>query len=228
MAFQAQTATGKLNAVMMPIGPSGCHCSIIRCRGPLAGDRQAVELARQPDGEVAHVDHFLDLALALGADLARLEGDQEAQVGLPARRASPIWRTTSPRRGGGTIRQLGKAWLARVDDPLVIGGRGRAHRRQRLAGRRVRRMNLALARGQSTPSPQQTPLLISPIPSRRNRSSNMSHRTFRVRACSPARSSPLHHTDPEFEVDCAVSRRNPPLIRSRHVTENGCKASPRS
>ena len=33
MAFQAQTATGKLNAVMMPIGPSGCHCSIIRCRG---------------------------------------------------------------------------------------------------------------------------------------------------------------------------------------------------
>ncbi len=33
MAFQAQTATGKLKAVMMPIGPSGCHCSIIRCRG---------------------------------------------------------------------------------------------------------------------------------------------------------------------------------------------------
>ncbi len=33
MAFQAQTATGKLNAVMIPIGPSGCHCSIIRCRG---------------------------------------------------------------------------------------------------------------------------------------------------------------------------------------------------
>ena len=31
MAFQAQTATGKLKAVITPIGPSGCHCSISRC-----------------------------------------------------------------------------------------------------------------------------------------------------------------------------------------------------
>ena len=30
-AFQAQTATGKLKAVMMPTGPSGCHCSYMRC-----------------------------------------------------------------------------------------------------------------------------------------------------------------------------------------------------
>ena len=29
-AFHAQTATGKLNAVMTPTGPSGCHCSNIR------------------------------------------------------------------------------------------------------------------------------------------------------------------------------------------------------
>ena len=33
IAFQAQTATGKLKAVMMPTGPSGCHCSYIRCCG---------------------------------------------------------------------------------------------------------------------------------------------------------------------------------------------------
>ncbi len=32
-AFHAQTATGKLNAVTTPTGPSGCHCSIIRWRG---------------------------------------------------------------------------------------------------------------------------------------------------------------------------------------------------
>ena len=32
-AFQAQTATGKLKAVMTPTGPSGCHCSLIRCAG---------------------------------------------------------------------------------------------------------------------------------------------------------------------------------------------------
>ncbi len=29
--FQAQTATGKLKAVMIPTGPSGCHCSYILC-----------------------------------------------------------------------------------------------------------------------------------------------------------------------------------------------------
>ena len=29
-AFHAQTATGKLNALMISTGPSGCHCSIIR------------------------------------------------------------------------------------------------------------------------------------------------------------------------------------------------------
>ena len=50
--------------------------------GPLGGDRQAVELARQADGEVADVDHLLDLAQALGADLAGLDGDQRAEVGL--------------------------------------------------------------------------------------------------------------------------------------------------
>ena len=32
-AFQAQTATGKLKAVMTPTGPTGCHCSISRCPG---------------------------------------------------------------------------------------------------------------------------------------------------------------------------------------------------
>ena len=33
IAFQAQTATGKLKAVMMPIVPSGCHCSYMRWSG---------------------------------------------------------------------------------------------------------------------------------------------------------------------------------------------------
>ena len=32
-AFQAQTATGKLKALMTPITPRGCHCSIMRCLG---------------------------------------------------------------------------------------------------------------------------------------------------------------------------------------------------
>ena len=32
-AFHDHTATGKLNAVITPTGPSGCHCSIIRWPG---------------------------------------------------------------------------------------------------------------------------------------------------------------------------------------------------
>ena len=32
-AFQAQTATGKLNALTIPIGPIGCHCSYMRWCG---------------------------------------------------------------------------------------------------------------------------------------------------------------------------------------------------
>ncbi len=32
-AFHAQTATGKLNAVITPTTPNGCHCSYIRCPG---------------------------------------------------------------------------------------------------------------------------------------------------------------------------------------------------
>ena len=32
-AFQAHTATGKLNAVMTPTTPSGCHVSMSRCPG---------------------------------------------------------------------------------------------------------------------------------------------------------------------------------------------------
>ena len=33
LTAQAHTATGKLNVVITPIGPKGCHCSIMRCAG---------------------------------------------------------------------------------------------------------------------------------------------------------------------------------------------------
>ncbi len=41
--------------------------------------RQAVEHARLSDREVGHVDHLLDLAVALDLDLAHLEADQAAE-----------------------------------------------------------------------------------------------------------------------------------------------------
>ena len=64
-AFHAHTATGKLNALMTPTTPErmpGLHHAVA---GPLGGDGEAVELARQADGEVADVDHLLHLAQAL-------------------------------------------------------------------------------------------------------------------------------------------------------------------
>ena len=50
--------------------------------GALGGDRQAVELARQADRELADVDHLLYLAFALGQDLAGLDRDEAAEIGL--------------------------------------------------------------------------------------------------------------------------------------------------
>ena len=50
--------------------------------GTLGGDGQTVELARQADGEIADVDHFLDFAEAFGRDLADFDGDQAAEIGL--------------------------------------------------------------------------------------------------------------------------------------------------
>jgi hypothetical protein len=44
-AFHDQTATGKLKAEMMPVTPSGCQVSYMRCWLAFGGDRQAVELA---------------------------------------------------------------------------------------------------------------------------------------------------------------------------------------
>ena len=100
-AFHAHTATGKLNALITSTGPSGCHCSIIRWFGPLAGDGQAVELARETDREVADVDHLLHFAEAFLDDLAGFERDQLARAAaspraVPRRAAGPARRAAAP------------------------------------------------------------------------------------------------------------------------------------
>ena len=50
--------------------------------GALGGDRQAVELARQADGEIADVDHLLHFAQAFRGDLADLDRNEPAERGL--------------------------------------------------------------------------------------------------------------------------------------------------
>ncbi len=81
-AFQAQTATGKLNAVMIPTGPSGCHCSIMRCSGRSLATRQTVKLTRQADSKVAHVDHLLNFPFLLRPNLAGFQRHEQSQVPL--------------------------------------------------------------------------------------------------------------------------------------------------
>ena len=99
-AFHAQTATGKLNAVMMPTGPIGCHCSISRWPARLARHRGAVELAREPDGEVADIDHLLHFAPTLARHLPDLQGDELAQCLLVTSQlvAEPADELASARR----------------------------------------------------------------------------------------------------------------------------------
>ena len=94
--------------------------------GPLAGDRQAVQLPGEADGEVADVDHLLDLAAALGADLAGLDRDR-------ARRGRPCARGAARRDGArgrpapapGVVRQVANA----VDRPVARRRRRRPPRR---------------------------------------------------------------------------------------------------
>ena len=78
--FQAQTATGKLNArddaddaERMPL----FHHAVLRAFG---GDGQAVKLARKPDREIADVNHLLHFALAFRENLSGFERDEPAQV----------------------------------------------------------------------------------------------------------------------------------------------------
>ena len=57
----------------------GLHQPVPRTLG---GDRAAVQLPRQPDGELADVDHLLHLAEGLRGDLPGLDGDQRGQLVL--------------------------------------------------------------------------------------------------------------------------------------------------
>jgi hypothetical protein len=88
-------------------------CSSMPMPRTLGRHRLAVEHPRLTDREVGDVDHFLHFAVALCLDLAVLERDERAErVFVRAPRASPNWRTASPRRGAGTFRHARAAFAA--------------------------------------------------------------------------------------------------------------------
>ena len=111
----------------------------------LGGDRAAVELAREPDREVADVDHLLHLAKALLLDLPDLERDERAERLLlaaqllaeqPHELAAPRAGTSrhasnavgGARDGGGRLVRVGArdatellAGDRRADDEVAVG-----------------------------------------------------------------------------------------------------------
>src|SRR5262245_17580730 len=116
----------------------------------LAGDRQAVELARETDGEIADIDHLLDFPQTLGADLSRLEGDQHPQVVLylPKRISQlPDDFAALRRRHHPPAKEC---LLSVFDNHFIVGPGGGSDARQWLTVGRIDRLDLG-ACGASDP-----------------------------------------------------------------------------
>ena len=93
----------------------------------LAGDGQPVELARKAHGEVADVDHLLHFAFALGEDLAGLQRDESAEVGLGGAQGIAELADGLPANRGGRGPPLQERLLRAVDSGLVVALAGFAH-----------------------------------------------------------------------------------------------------
>ena len=110
-AFQAQTATGKLNAEMMPTGAERVPLLEHAVRRPLASassGRTAAATGRRRSRRCRSSPGLRRAASARILPFSRLI--EPRQVRLCARASAwPSWRTISPRRGAGTCRQPSKA-----------------------------------------------------------------------------------------------------------------------
>ena len=138
-AFQLQTATGKLKALITATGPERMPRLGEAVAGALRRDRAAVELAREADGEVADVDHLLHLAEALLGDLPDLERDERAERLLlaaqllaeqPHELAAMRARQIAPRDerlGGAGDRRVGRGRVGACDPRDLLAGDRRAH-----------------------------------------------------------------------------------------------------
>ena len=101
---------------------------------PLGVHGLAVELARQPDGEVADVDHLLDLAEALGQDLAHLQGDEPAQGVLELAQLVAEVADDLATHGRGDHAPLGEVVGRGLHDLFIGGFIGLDHRCDGLTG----------------------------------------------------------------------------------------------
>ena len=115
--FQDHTAHGKLNAVMTADHAQRVPRLHQPVAWPLGRHRAPIELARQPDREVADVDRLLHLAEGLRADLAGLDRDQLGDVRLVLAQQLAQRLTNAPRTGAGYGAPLTKRILGRRRSP---------------------------------------------------------------------------------------------------------------
>ena len=119
--------------------------------------REPVELARKPDAEVADVDHLLDFAVALGADLSHLERNQIPKRLLELAEGVSEVADHLPALGGGNLTPGFERPGGGRGDLLIDGGRrlndlgdGLARRgveRDQLLARRLREPGVGPGRG---------------------------------------------------------------------------------
>jgi hypothetical protein len=121
IAFQPQTAFGKLNAVMTPIGPSGSHCSISRCCGRSLGIVSPCNWRESPTAKSAMSIVSCTSPSPSDEDLADLKRDERAQrvLVLPEFIADGANDLPTGRRGDGPPALEG---VDRLRHRALIGG----------------------------------------------------------------------------------------------------------
>ena len=102
--------------------------------GTLRCDSEAVELSGETDGEIGDVDHLLHFTLALGLDLAHLQGDERAErLLILAQQITDDANELSP-LGGRQHTPLLESARRGGYDLLVVVGVGSPHSTDAFAG----------------------------------------------------------------------------------------------
>ena len=108
-AFQAQTATGKLKAVMTAVTPAGCQVSIIRWPGRSEAIVSPCSWRERPTAKSQMSIISCTSPIASAGILPASSVTRVARSSLALRSSSPSRRTSSPRLGAGTSRHWTKA-----------------------------------------------------------------------------------------------------------------------
>ena len=106
MAFQLQTALGKLKAVTTPTGPRECHCSYRRCPGRSLWVVMPYSCLLSPRAKSAMSIISWTSPRASGRIFPISRVMSRARGSLYRRSCAPMRRTTSPRRGAGMADQV--------------------------------------------------------------------------------------------------------------------------